>query len=310
VSNVTDGSDRDDRRRGADDALVERFAGITVWKRGGERAPHKPLLLLLALARLQNREPRLIPFAELEKRLARLLADFGPPRKPHPEFPFWHLQSDGLWEIPERAALLADMATQPGKHNPRIKAIRAAEAHGGLPKEPYDRLRRRPELINRIVARLLEDNFPQSVHEDLLDAVGMPWTPVRHPRDPSFRDTILRIYSGRCAVCGYDGQLGYAALGLEAAHVRWHAAGGHDREDNALALCPLHHKALDRGALSLDDNRRVVVSQHVRGSELVDELLIRYAGSSLRPPLAGCLPPALINIQWHRREVFRAPGRH
>ena len=37
-----------------EDEIVERFAGVTVWKQGGERAPHKPLLLLWTLARVQR----------------------------------------------------------------------------------------------------------------------------------------------------------------------------------------------------------------------------------------------------------------
>ena len=125
----------------------------------------------------------------------------------------------------------------------------------------------------------------------------------------SFRDTILRIYSGRCALCGYDGQLGRAALGLEAAHVRWHAAGGADEPNNAVALCALHYKALDRGAISLDDGRRVVVPQHLRGNALIDELILRYAGNALQPPQRGCEPPSLANIHWHRKQVFRGPAR-
>jgi hypothetical protein len=53
-----------------DDALVERFAGVTVWRASGKRAPHKPLLMLYALARVQRREPRLATFAEIEERVA------------------------------------------------------------------------------------------------------------------------------------------------------------------------------------------------------------------------------------------------
>ena len=47
----------------------------------------------------------------------------------------------------------------------------------------------------------------------------MPYVQVarRRPRDPAFRDTILRIYEYRCAVCGYDALLGSTDLGIEAA---------------------------------------------------------------------------------------------
>ena len=42
----------------------------------------------------------MIPFSEIEEPLHSLLERYGPPRKIyHPEPPFWHLQSDGLWEL-------------------------------------------------------------------------------------------------------------------------------------------------------------------------------------------------------------------
>jgi putative restriction endonuclease len=81
-------------------ASIARFRSLNVWKRGAERAPHKPLLILCALARLTrgDREPLL--FEELEPKLRELLQDFGPRRQSyHPEYPFWHLQSDDVWEL-------------------------------------------------------------------------------------------------------------------------------------------------------------------------------------------------------------------
>lgn len=113
---------------GADEAILARFAAIRVWTRGGERAPHKALLLLYALAALQRREPRLIPFARLEEAVGRLLRDFGPPRSTNPAYPFWHLQSDGVWEIPQREALQHDLDVAPWRHNPRVSAIREMRA--------------------------------------------------------------------------------------------------------------------------------------------------------------------------------------
>ena len=71
------------------DRILEQFRELNVWRRGDERAPHKPLLVLFALSKLQAGAPRLIPFDEVEDPLSRLLEDFGPPRKSvHPELPF------------------------------------------------------------------------------------------------------------------------------------------------------------------------------------------------------------------------------
>ena len=60
------------------DRILARFRELNVWRRGEERAPHKPLLVLLALAKLQAGAPRLTPFDEVENPLSQLLEDFGP----------------------------------------------------------------------------------------------------------------------------------------------------------------------------------------------------------------------------------------
>ncbi len=60
--------------------LLTRITTLNVWKKGDQRAPHKPLLLLLALGRIQADLPRLIPFDQIDTKLTQLLQDFGPSR--------------------------------------------------------------------------------------------------------------------------------------------------------------------------------------------------------------------------------------
>ncbi|HOX44437.1 MAG TPA: hypothetical protein PK668_12610 [Myxococcota bacterium] len=68
---------------------------LGVWKRHGERAVHKPLLLLFLLARAQRGQSPRLPFSEIEAPLRDALLDLGPPWKVvHPEYPFWHLQAE------------------------------------------------------------------------------------------------------------------------------------------------------------------------------------------------------------------------
>jgi hypothetical protein len=63
--------------------ILARVGSLNLWKRHGERAPHKPLLLLLALGRLQRGEPRLAPFIGIEPRLNELLPGDPPDRRQH-----------------------------------------------------------------------------------------------------------------------------------------------------------------------------------------------------------------------------------
>ena len=59
--------------------LLEIIKSINVWKRGDKQAPHKPLLILLAISYLQNNDQRLLPYVEVDIKLKELLKSFGPP---------------------------------------------------------------------------------------------------------------------------------------------------------------------------------------------------------------------------------------
>src|SRR4029077_19467254 len=114
--------------------LLARIGRLNVWRRGSERAPHKPLLLLLALSRVAQADACLAEFNEIEETLRRLLIQYGPPRKSvHPEYPFWRLQSDGIWEVEEGKAL---MRRKGGTDPPRKELVRH-HVKGGFRKEIF-----------------------------------------------------------------------------------------------------------------------------------------------------------------------------
>ena len=82
--------------------IARKFETLRVWQRGDERAPHKPLLVLYAIGKLLQGEDRLLRYSEVDGKLGNLLREFGPKRKAyHTQLPFWRLQNDGVWEIPE-----------------------------------------------------------------------------------------------------------------------------------------------------------------------------------------------------------------
>lgn len=70
--------------------LRERIKNLSIWKRRDERAPHKPLLILLALGQMQSKNTRLLPYEEVKNNLKNLLIEFGPTRGSyHPEHPLY-----------------------------------------------------------------------------------------------------------------------------------------------------------------------------------------------------------------------------
>ena len=298
-----------------DDEILAKFTSIRTWKRGDQRAPHKFLLLLDVLARLQRGEPAEARFEDIEPTLAEHLRVFGPPGASGPEHPFWRLQRDGVWSVESG---LGGPLLAPEHGNVSARALRESHAIGRLDPAIVAVLRERPSLVNLIAHELLAMQWERSFHEDILDAVGFPWVPEwdratptdpGHPRDPDFRRIVLRIYERRCAACGFDARLRDASIAIEAAHVRWWSQSGPDRADNGVALCSLHHRAFDYGAISLDDERRLVVSQDVTGGDVVSRTLVELAGRPILGPIAGEPAVAVEHIRWHRDQVFRAPAR-
>jgi putative restriction endonuclease len=285
---------------------------LNTWKRGGQRAVHKPLLTLILLARADSGGSARLNFTEIEEPLTALLREFGPPRKAlHPEFPFWHLQSDGYWKVEDAKSF----KPKKGGSSPKKADLRKLNAVGYVPEQLWKTLTGQQSLRGEQTNILLDGFWPETLHEAIRQAVGLPDREVigipakRRQRDPAFRYTVLRAYEHRCAVCGYDGRLGSVDLALEAAHIRWHAEDGPDEVSNALALCSFHHVALDRGALGLTEDYRCQVSEHVHGGPAVEEWLLRFSGQNLRAPQLGHAKPGLSHLRWHLREVFRPPAR-
>ncbi len=207
------------------DYLQSLIKNITVWKRGAQRAPHKPLLLLYALVRSLRNSDRFIPYTEIDKKLKQLLMDFGPSRKSyHPEYPFWRLRNDGIWELKDSGNVRIISSCDPRRGN-----LMGQNVSGGFIKDIFDLVTAHPETATELATSILEANFPASIHEDVLQAVGLDLefkTPEKRKRDPYFRDRIIRAYEYQCAVCGFNVRVGNTLVALEAAHIKWHQAGG------------------------------------------------------------------------------------
>ena len=79
---------------------------------------------------------------------------------------------------------------------------------------------------------------------------------------PTFRDALVKLYGGRCAVTGH-GPLDV----LEAAHIEPHSVSGRNSVDNGLLLRSDIHTLFDAGLLwILPDSLEVRVANQLRGS--------------------------------------------
>jgi len=290
--------------------ILKQFENITTWKSKGQRAPHKPLLILLALAEIQRGNSGFIPYSLIESKLKELLIDFGPPRKSvQPRFPFIRLANDGLWEFDKPAII--DTKKDYGN-----QFLLDHDLQGKLPDKHTLAFQQDGDLLATVVQHILNQNFPETIHEDILEAVGLdiaftdPSQIKRKARrrDPLFRENVLRSYEYRCTVCGFGARLGNKLLALEAAHIKWHQAGGPDVEINGLALCSTHHKLFDLGAFTIGEELQMLVSDEVNGLG-AHEWLIRHHGKALYPPQKKQYYPEPEFLTWHVNEVFKGGYR-
>lgn len=296
--------------RSIDERFLEALRGLNVWRNGGQRAPHKPFLLLLALARVHRGESRLISYTEVADDLRDLLDAFGPPRKTlHPEYPFWHLQNDDVWDFETDGPRLVREASS----SPSDAALRRAGARGGFSEEFDRRLRKDPGLLSRAVEILLDDQLPATLHDELLARIGFEsgdgegdrvWV-QRTRRDPGFSERVLRAYGFRCALCGFHLEMTGVSIGLDAAHIRWKQASGPDHETNGIGLCALHHRLFDRGAFTIADDVALVSSR--TSGESLGGALLQFHRQGIRLPDDPGHRPSSVHLSWHLREVFRDP---
>ena len=297
--------------------LSARFSSLRQAPLGDRRAPHKPLLILLMLGRYQRGNFQSLLFEEAQDQLKELLFEFGPPsRSINVLDPFWRLQNDGIWKVEDASGARVAETVAP----PTATTLVDRTARGNFAPDIAATLQKQPAYIPRLARELLSAHFPQSLHADICAAVGLELdnvpqefaTEQRLVREADFRPRIIRAYEYRCAVTGWDLRVGNIEVGLEAAHIKWHSAGGPSVERNGIALNSLHHKLFDLGAFTLslgDAPPQILVSREVHGGDYARQLLIDLHRKPIRPPQDPAWLPDAGFVKWHHEEVFKGPAR-
>lgn len=275
-------------------------------QRSGQRSPHKPLLVLLALGRFVATGSSRLVWSDVNRQLADLISDFGPPSRTGASqsaaYPFTRLRGDGVWtldrDVPMDQVSTLSQAPVAGRFTPVVERALGDRA-----------------TLDATARAIVESEFPPSVASDVLIATGLDpdeiyavpgkLTSARR-RSGGWPAQILGSWDRKCAFCGYDGQLGSGCVGLEAAHVRWFNFGGPDDLDNGLALCSLHHKLFDRGALGLTTDYRVRISAGYTARTVVGRQVYDLADRELQPRRGTALP-APAHLDWHNSQVFKGP---
>jgi len=111
-----------------------------------------------------------------------------------------------------------------------------------------------------------------------------------------FRVSVLEAYGRACAVTGE-----HSLPVLDSAHIRPFAQGGQHELDNGLSLRVDLHRLFDRGYVTFDEQRRLVVSRRLRDDFENGKTYYAMEGAALRD--AGEVRPDE-SLAWHREHVF------
>jgi len=289
--------------------IQNKFRNLTIWQKKGMRAPHKPLMLLIALGRFQN-GIHSFTYKDIEQQLKDLLVKYGPQRKTYkPEEPFWRLgHNEGVFKLANDA--LCPMHKDKG-------TSRTALIEHNVSAQFVDELSKffvkHPSAISEIATDLVNNHFQPSYLEDLFFEVGLSqdFNPgSARKRSPDFRKRVLKAYEDRCAVCGFHMLFNQQPIGLEAAHIKWHNAGGPDTENNGLALCSMHHKLFDYGVFMIEPSSyKIKLSDSVSCFNSAEAIVKDFHNKDLDLPENVAFYPNEQFLLWHAKEKFKGQPR-
>jgi putative restriction endonuclease len=126
-----------------------------------------------------------------------------------------------------------------------------------------------------------------------------------YSRDTVFRREVVRIYDDRCCVTGVRVTAPYSFSMVDACHIVPFYKTFNNHPTNGIALCPNLHRAFDKGAISIDDNYHVIVSQTFVENEDSAYSLKRLAGKRIELPKDEQYLPDLEAFAWHREHTFK-----
>ena len=291
-------------------AILHTLANLRVYRRGGQAAPHKPILLLVMLDLAQRGE--LAETVRLTPELAfRFCAYWGVvahrrTQRPDIRLPFHHTSSDGLW-----AALQADM--RPSRDCRSTDIARLSPQFVALAHDADDRDTARHLLIAQYfqpeermaLYTLLGLPAPSGEQTDAVLRAAAD-DAQQQGREARFRLEVVPAYNYTCALTGYRLLTVDVGSIVDAAHIHPFSDSRNNDPRNGMALCKNAHWTFDQGLWTVTDDYRVLVADDRFCEDSPDgRALAGYAGQPLRLPRDQSFWPSPKCLAWHREHRFQ-----
>lgn len=286
----------------------------------GKPKPHKVLMLLAVLDLFdegvlqENRIPYDPALVERFGEYFKLVEQEGDWCQPAP--PFFHLRSAGFWKhkpIAGRETQYASLKTSGGGSKRILDNIEYAylddDAFSVISK-PQGRQSLRQFILRTFFSPEEEKKLQVMIQEQakITQYESILENPAIAPEDTLPLDTftrntafgrmIRRIYDYQCAMCGLRIITPSGSTPIEAAHLIPWRESHDDSVGNGIALCKLHHWALDAGLVAPDLKLRWVVSSWLDRRRNSERELTRFHHSAILLPRDEQHFPRRDAIQW------------
>lgn len=300
--------------------FIKKFGRLNRAVVQGERAPHKPVLLLAVIkqfeeARITNNQicitaELVADFKDYWHKLVssdKFTANFS--------LPFYHLQSDGSWylqtkpglqilktssnsirsfshlkQVVEYAYLDASLyALLLDAHNREVLKQTLLNTYFPL----HQHLGNENQLVSQIIQQILHE--PPAVYKTKANSFDEEEVFIR---SGVFKKEIPKIYNYTCCISGLRIIAGGIQM-IDACHIVPFSESHDDTITNGLSLCPNLHRAFDRGLLSIDEDYRVVLQPFAENENNIYSIK-QFAGKEILLPKEKEYMPLQENLVRHR----------
>ena len=297
---------------------VDRVRGI---------APHKPILLLSAIALIQQgiiRQNRIFLSPELIATFLKYWSFLGSEsHRSDIAQPFFHLQSEGFWHLKAKAGF--EPVINSKVKIKTLSGLRDSVQYAYFDDELFEliqNLSSRNSLIDILVnnwfsdkssqiEQLFQVNSFQEFQDRLRERGGAVYSVDEVEdesklivRDAAFRRIVVSAYEYRCAFCALQVLNSLNQHIVDGAHIKPFSQFRDDRFDNGLSLCKNHHWAFDRGWFTVDDDYRIFVSKDLREESPHAQTMRDFHGQNIVLPAQQSYLPRIEALRWHRENVF------
>ena len=272
----------------------------------GKPKPHKVLMLLAVLDLFdegvlrENRIPYGPALVERFGEYFRLVEQEGDWCQPAP--PFFHLRSAGFWKhqpIVGREVQYASLTTSGGGSRRILDNIEYAyldEDAFAVISTPKGRQSLRQFILRTFFALeeqnkllvMIQEQAKVTQYESILEnSATAPEDTLPHDtftRNTAFGRMIRRIYDYQCAMCGLRIITPNGSTPIDAAHLIPWSESHDDSPTNGIALCKLHHWALDAGLVAPTLDLKWVVSPWLDRRRNSERELARFHRSAILLP--------------------------